>query len=325
MSLLHQHHSTDAHQQSLLNESEIHKLRLFAEQVDCSASLSQTLLSRDAGWLPTKPRGSGMDYAESRVYQQGDDPRYIDWRVSARSQQTFVKTYHMESRPGVCLVVDKRRSMMFGTRRRLKVAQALRIAVMLAYVAERHHMTLSALIIEDEFHFMKDMNVSSLLELANSISRPVEKLLRPQSTVQPRFNSALTEVKQQTPKGSLVYLMSDFMDVTEADKAGLVQLQESYFVQAVHVMDFAELELPPVGEIRLKGMRGGLSERMSESQTYLLNTQKAKESESFVQYAQQTAQNKKDIISESGCSYVRVMTDQEPLYSLVTMPLGKGG
>ncbi len=315
MSFLFRQHSTDTLEQLLLNKKEVNELRMFAGQVDCSATLSQTLLSRDAGWLPTKPLGSGMDYAESRVYQQGDDSRYIDWRVSARSHETFVKTYHMESRPGLCIVLDKRSSMVFGTRSRLKVAQALRMTVMLAYLAEMHHMTLSVLVLEDTLHFIDNINASALLDLANSISRPTPTTRLTGKSSQPSFKSSLIEIKQQMSKGSLVYLISDFMDVTQDDQAALVQLQENYFVQAVHIMDMAEMELPRLGKIRLEGM--------AKSQSYKINTQMKKQRQGFVSYARQSADNKKKIITTSGCSYVRVFTDQDDIYSLLTMPLGK--
>ena len=62
--------------------------------------------ARDAGPAPSPLRGRGMDYAESRVYAQGDDARHIDWRVTARTGIAHTKVFHAERDRVTLLVAD---------------------------------------------------------------------------------------------------------------------------------------------------------------------------------------------------------------------------
>jgi len=290
--------------------------------MNCSATHSQTLLSKQVGWHLSSALGSGMDYAESRVYQQGDDPRYIDWRVSARSTETFVKTYHMESQPSLCLVLDKRRSMLFGTRGRLKVAQAMRVAVMLAYAAELHHIAVNVLVIDDQLHWVECFEVagitaSALIKEQNGVSlQSVDNVGNVgNGTAESSLELAIDEIQQRVPKGSLVYLISDFIDTDNADKRYFSQLQADYFVQAVHMMDQAEISMPALGNIRLRDM--------STSQSYSLKTSQQSEQQAYNGFAEQQASLKQQVITESGIAYLRVMTDDQQIHQQLSLPLGK--
>ena len=64
----------------------------------------------------TKLKGRGMEFAEARPYQPGDDVRHIDWRVTARTGRTHTKLYREERERPVMLVLDQCRQMFFGSR-----------------------------------------------------------------------------------------------------------------------------------------------------------------------------------------------------------------
>ena len=72
------------------------------------------------GQKASKIRGSGLDFAEVRVYQPGDDVRSIDWKVSARKQKVHTKLFHEEKERPVLVFVDQTQSMFFGSGVRLK-------------------------------------------------------------------------------------------------------------------------------------------------------------------------------------------------------------
>ena len=78
--------------------------------------------------------GRGMEYAESRAYQPGDDIRTIDWRLTARSNEVHTKLFHEERERPVYLLLDLRAMMQFGTKNRFKAHLAAEIAAMLAWV-----------------------------------------------------------------------------------------------------------------------------------------------------------------------------------------------
>jgi uncharacterized protein (DUF58 family) len=89
-----------------------------------------------SGGLRSSPfRGRGMEYAESRLYAPGDDVRHIDWRVTARSGRVHSKLFQPERERVTAVVVDRSRTMAFGTRQCFKSVQASRLGALLAWLA----------------------------------------------------------------------------------------------------------------------------------------------------------------------------------------------
>ena len=78
-----------------------------------------------------------MDYAESRLYVQGDDARHIDWRVTARTGRTHTKVFHAERDRVTLLVADTAPTLYFGTRRCFKSVLAAEIGALTAWAAQR--------------------------------------------------------------------------------------------------------------------------------------------------------------------------------------------
>ncbi|MCE5232579.1 MAG: DUF58 domain-containing protein, partial [Xanthomonadaceae bacterium] len=90
-----------------------------------------------AGVHPSRAHGRGMDYAESREYQPGDDIRALDWRVTARTGRAYTKLYREERERSLLLLVDTHPALRFGTRVRYKSVQAARAAALAAWAAQR--------------------------------------------------------------------------------------------------------------------------------------------------------------------------------------------
>lgn len=94
-------------------------------------------------------RGQGIEFAEVRAYQQGDDFRAVDWNVSARMGHPFVKTYVEEREVTLLLVVDQSGSLHFG-RPYTKAGLAVEVAAVLALAAARHNDRVGALMFADK-------------------------------------------------------------------------------------------------------------------------------------------------------------------------------
>ena len=107
-----------------LRKIEIHTAKLANQQLSGSYSSSF--------------KGQGLAFREVRPYQAGDDIRTIDWNVSARMNETFVKVFVEEREMTVMLVVDLSPSQRFGTRRADKVRVASEVAALLAFSAIRN-------------------------------------------------------------------------------------------------------------------------------------------------------------------------------------------
>jgi uncharacterized protein (DUF58 family) len=90
-----------------------------------------------SGQQSSRLYGRGMDYAESRVYQAGDDVRRLDWRLTARSGKLHTKLFQEDREGCLMILLDTHASMRFGTRRRFKSVQAARLAACAAWYAVR--------------------------------------------------------------------------------------------------------------------------------------------------------------------------------------------
>ena len=91
------------------------------------------LASAPGGERLSKRRGQGLDFAEVRAYQPGDDVRAIHWRVTARSSEAHTKIFHEQREQPLLLVIDASAAMHFGTAKRFKIVQALSLATLFAW------------------------------------------------------------------------------------------------------------------------------------------------------------------------------------------------
>lgn len=297
-----------------LSNDELLALRQFANQLNCASVPQQKLDSHHVGSLPTSVLGSGIDYAESRIYQPGNDIRSINWRLSARSQEIFVKTYHIESRPSLGVLLDRRRSMIFGTRVRLKITQAIRVASVLAYAAEQHNLAFQGWILDDGFGDGLDEgkgllffdDIDTFISVAN---RPVKI-----SASKIKMESGLDDIRQKITKGSLLYLISDFSDLDNANRAMLAGLSEKAYLQAIHIQDSAELDLPKFGKLSLQDMQ--------QDRCFTLDTQHDADLQVFTDYATHFLEEKRALFKALGITRLDVLTDVDDFYTRLELPLG---
>ena len=112
---------------------ELIALREQAARLDLSPR-GRVLATRIGGHL-SRFRGRGMEFDESRVYQPGDDPRNMDWRVTARVGIPHVKLFREERERPVWLLVDQGAAMRFGTRVAFKSVIAAQAAALLGWAA----------------------------------------------------------------------------------------------------------------------------------------------------------------------------------------------
>jgi uncharacterized protein (DUF58 family) len=110
-------------------------LALRAAAQGLSLTTRQPVRARMAGVRRALQRGRGLEFQEVRPYVQGDDPRSIDWRVTARRGRPHTRLYREERERPVWLLADLSPGMYFGTRRQLKSQQVVRAAALLAWTA----------------------------------------------------------------------------------------------------------------------------------------------------------------------------------------------
>jgi uncharacterized protein (DUF58 family) len=94
--------------------------------------------------------GFSQEFAEYRSYTEGDDPRFIDWNVYARSDRTYIKRFLGETNSHLMLLIDSSASMGYGTTPVTKLRYAQILAASLAYIASRQHDAVGMMVFDEE-------------------------------------------------------------------------------------------------------------------------------------------------------------------------------
>ena len=195
-------------------------------------------------------RGQGIEFAEVRAYQQGDEFRSIDWNVSARMGHPFVKTYVEERELTVLLVVDQSGSLHFG-RPHTKAGLAIEVGAVLALAAARHHDRVGALLFADK--------VELVIPPARGRAHAL-RVIRDLVAFVPRGRGTnLAEALRYAAKllrhHAIVVVLSDFR--AHGWEQPLGQLAVRHDVVAITIDDPRELDLPDAGWVEMQDAETG--------------------------------------------------------------------
>lgn len=230
-------------------------LRGQARRLDL-APRGRVLATRSGGHL-SRFRGRGMEFDESRVYQPGDDPRNMDWRVTARAGRPHVKLFREERERPVWLLVDQGPSMRFGTRVAFKSVIAAQAAALLGWSAADRGDRVGGLVFDERTHLERRPAArgAGLLPL-------LSRLAEAGGSAQGGYlgvAAAAEYLARLVRPGSLVAVISDFMDLREDRSHWLVQMGAASEVLLVLVHDPIESEVPPPGRYPVvAGARRGI-------------------------------------------------------------------
>ena len=190
-------------------------------------------------------KGQGMEFAEVREYQPGDEVRSIDWNVTARMGRPYVKRYIEERELTVMLAVDLSGSERFGTQRRFKSEQASELAAVLAMSAIRNNDRVGTLLFTDKVELVVPPRKGRKHAL-----RLIRDLLvfEPEGRGTDIAGVADYLIKMLAHK-TIIFVVSDFM--APNIERPLKLLAQRHDVVAVTMEDPSELQLPDVGLARL--------------------------------------------------------------------------
>lgn len=238
----------------LLDERQINDLITTGMALQ-PASSRHPVISGKAGELTSIRQGSGMDFDDLRHFQTGDDQKHIDWRASARSQKTLLRTYFAEFDQPVFFVIDRQASMRFGSHKHLKVTQAVRIALWLSGIFLQAGHDIGGMLLgqadnrpESHTHnwFEQRAGYDSLRYFALEACAacpPIEPVLC-------QWRQVFSTLKQQLPAGSKLYILSDFNSLQTNDINMLRMLGQHFDTKAIRIYDPLEKQ---VG--RLQGLQ----------------------------------------------------------------------
>lgn len=236
--------------ESLLN------MRFAARDLSLEARKKSTALME--GPVRTRYKGRGMEFAEVRPYQAGDDIRTIDWRVTARMQEPYTKLFQEERERPVLLTVDQRSSMFFGSTREFKSVYAAKLAAIIGWTANAHNDRVGALVFGDhkQYDIRAKRTKHAVLDLINRLVEANRSLHSP-DTQECEFDlyTMLSETARIAHPGSLVIVLSDFHDIEPRCVEALSGLGKNADVMAIHIHDPLERQLPAVTQLMISNGR----------------------------------------------------------------------
>jgi uncharacterized protein (DUF58 family) len=241
---------------------EIHTARLANEQLTGSYSSSF--------------KGQGLAFREVRPYQPGDDVRVIDWNVSARSNEAFVKVFVEEREMTVMLVVDLSPSERFGTRRATKARVESEVAALLSFSAIRNGDRVGLIVATDRVERMVPPKKGE-----KHVMRVVREILGFEPTRQPpdpstsaegargsggkpsrpvlgattNLKAALEALVRSSRRRSVAFVLSDFYDA--GYERALALASAKHDVVPVVLVDPRDAELPDVGLATFEDLESG--------------------------------------------------------------------
>ncbi len=214
---------------------------------------SRTVNDVLAGRYHSAFRGRGMEFEEVAPYQFGDDVRLIDWNVSARYGEPFIKKFREERELTVMLVVDASPSGLFGSDRQFKLDVATEICAVLAFSAIRSNDKVGLILFSDHVeHYVPAKKGTK------HVLRIIRELLYHNPTGQGTdIAEALRFLNRVTTRKSVCFLVSDFL-ASDYELALRIASRRHDLIPIV-VTDPREHELPNVGLIELEDPETGES------------------------------------------------------------------
>jgi uncharacterized protein (DUF58 family) len=196
-------------------------------------------------------KGRGMNFAEVREYQYGDDIRSIDWNVTARTGAPFVKVFEEERELTVMLLVDVSASGDFGTRERLKGEIAVEICALLAFSAIKNNDKVGLVVFSDHVEKFVPPRKGR-----RHVLRVLRELLyhRPQGRGTD-IAAALDYLNRVQRKRAVTFLVSDFRD--EGFEKALAVAGRRHDLVAIRMSDARERQLPALGLLDLEDPETG--------------------------------------------------------------------
>jgi uncharacterized protein (DUF58 family) len=280
--------------------------------------LEWTVLRRLDGLLQgdyrTLMRGGGVDLADLREYQYGDDVRHIDWNVTARLQAPHVRQFHEDRDLTAWFLLDLSGSVDFGSDDVTKLAVSSGFVASLARVVTRHGNRVGALFYSGTADGGVDtvMRPSAsrmhVLELLARMQRPRPALRKGQTGTGTALYDLLRTAEGVIRRRSLVFVVSDFISAPGWEDA-LGRLARRHDVVAVRLFDPLEMDLPDVGLVTVEDAETG-------EQLFIDATDPDFRAR-YAQLAEEAEQALADSLGRAGVDTLELATDDDLLGSLL--------
>ena len=257
-----------------------------------------------SGEYHTSFKGRGMTFSEVRQYQYGDDVRAIDWNVTARYNEPFVKVFEEERELTMMLMVDISGSESFGTKNQLKRDMVTEIAATMAFSATQNNDKIGLLLFSDQIELFIPPKKGK-----SHVLRIIRELIEFESkSKKTDLSQALKYLSSVLKKKAIVFLISDFM-VKDYEHT-LKIASKRHDVTGIRVFDQREESIPNIGIVNMLDAETG--------ETLLVDTTSKKVRMDYEKYYRENVNYFKDIFSKCGAGTISSRVDE----SYVTKLLG---
>ena len=248
-------------------------------------------------------KGRGMSFSEVRNYQYGDDVRNIDWNVTARTGDPYIKIFEEERELTVMLVIDLSRSAFFGTVNQAKKDVLTEICAVLAFSAINNNDKVGVIFFSDQVEKYIPPKKGK-----QHILRIIRELLSFKPTGKTtNVEEALQYLNNVIKKRSIAFLLSDFIADSYSDALKIASRRHD--IIGLHLYDPKEEKLPNIGLIRVQDLETG--------GTRWLDTAFPSVRKKYNDYYQKNYDYFKSSFLKSGSDSLSVRTDESYVNALL--------
>ena len=256
-----------------------------------------------AGEYVSAFKGRGMEFNAVREYAPGDDIRLIDWNVTARIGQPFIKEFKEERELTVMLIVDVSSSGEFGSAGKFKNEVSAEVASILAFAAIRNNDKIGLIVFSDKIeHYIPPKKGKS------HVLRIIRELLEFQpKSKKTDLSEAIKFLSNVMKKKAIVFVLSDFM--TDDYDQTMKIAANKHDITGIRIFDSREEEIPSLGMIQVEDEESG--------ELLLVNTSSKKVRRNYHAYYQGRVNYFHETFKRSGAGVIDVRTDQSYVKKLL--------
>ena len=241
-------------------------------------------------------KGRGMTFSEVRQYQFGDDVRNIDWNVTARYNEPFVKVFEEERELTMMLMVDVSGSELFGTEQQFKNEVVTEIAATLAFSATQNNDKIGLILFSDkvELYIPPKKGRSHVLRIIRELIE-----FEPESK-QTNVAEALKFMQNVMKKKAIVFVLSDF--IADDYHQTMKIVSGKHDVTGIRVYDKREEEIPNLGLVQMQDEETG--------ELMLVNTASKTVRLNYGKFYQEKVDYYKESFNKSGAGSIDCRVDE---------------
>lgn len=257
-------------------------------------ALSQQIFS---GQYHSAFKGRGMAFSEVRQYNYDDDVRFIDWNVTARFNQPYVKIFEEERELTVMLLIDVSGSTLFGTHGQFKADLITELAAVLSFSAIHNNDKVGVIFFSNKVEkFIPPKKGKS------HILRIIRELVSyTPSQVDTNISEALRYLTNVIKKKCTAFIISDFIDL-DFEQA-LKIASNKHDIVALHITDFREIKMHDLGLVKVKDPESG--------SFYLADTSDIRTRREYEKWWNNLRQQNREIFKRTGVDVATLQTGED--------------